>query len=233
MGWLLLSAWVMGFVGSTHCIGMCGPLAMSLPIISNNTFDRLFAALVYNLGRITTYAFYGSLIGITQTLFVPFVFQHELSIIIGVLLILFSLYFLFFQRTIAVFSNSKFYQLVTNALGQLYQKPSVKNLFLIGVLNGLLPCGLVYLALASAFATGTMAKSIFFMSFFGLGTLPAMWSMVFFANYFSPMIRTYLRKLYPFIFAITGIMLILRGMNDAHQLHDTIQTACKAVSNNK
>jgi len=200
---------------------------MSLPMVSNSTFDRLFSALVYNLGRITTYAFYGSLIGITQTLFVPFVFQHELSIIIGALLVLLSLYFLFFQKTITVFNNSRFFQLVTNALGKLYQKATIKNLFLIGVLNGLLPCGLVYLALASAFATGTFVKSILFMSFFGLGTLPAMWSMVFFANYFSPVIRTYLRKLYPFIFAITGIMLILRGMNDSHHLHDTIQTACK------
>lgn len=227
MTWLLLSAWVMGFVGSTHCIGMCGPLAMSLPIVGNSTFDRLFSALVYNLGRITTYAFYGSLIGITQTLFVPFVFQHELSIIMGILLILLSLYFIFFQKTVRVFNNNKFYQWVTKTLGVLYQKSSLQNIFLIGTLNGLLPCGLVYLALASAFATGTAFKSILFMSFFGLGTLPAMWSMVFFANYFSPMIRSYLRKVYPFIFAITGIMLIVRGMTNAHDLHDTIQTACR------
>ncbi len=216
----------MGFVGSTHCIGMCGPLAMSLPITSNRLTGRLFAALVYNLGRVSTYAFYGSLIGITQSLLVPFAFQHELSIIMGILLLLLSVYFFLFKQTIHVFNNNKFYQLVTNALGKLYQKSSFKNLYFIGVLNGLLPCGLVYLALASAFATGTVIKSILFMGFFGLGTLPAMWSMVFFANYFSPMIRTYLRKLYPFIFAITGIMLILRGMSEAHHLQDTIHTAC-------
>lgn len=226
MWWLLLSAWVMGFVGSTHCIGMCGPLAMSLPITSNRVTDRLFAALIYNLGRVSTYAFYGSLIGITQSLLVPFAFQHELSIIMGILLLLLSVYFFLFKQTIHVFNNNKFYQLVTNALGKLYQKSSLKNLFFIGILNGLLPCGLVYLALASAFATGTVLKSILFMGFFGLGTLPAMWSMVFFANYFSPIIRTYLRKLYPFIFAITGIMLILRGMSEAHHLQDTIHTAC-------
>ena len=65
------------------------------------------------------------------------------------------------------------------------------------------------------------------MSFFGLGTLPAMWSMVFFAQYFSPLIRTYLRKIYPFIFAITGIMLIMRGLSDAHDIHEGIQTACR------
>ena len=227
MTWLLFSAWVMGFVGSTHCIGMCGPLAMSLPMAGNSTFDRLFSALVYNLGRITTYAFYGSLIGITQSVLVPFVFQHELSIIMGILLILMSVYFLFFQKTIRVFNNNAFYQWVTNTLGVLYQKSSLQNIFLIGALNGLLPCGLVYLALASAFATGTVMKSILFMSFFGLGTLPAMWSMVFFANYFSPLLRGYLRKVYPFIFALTGILLIIRGMTDAHDLHDTIQTACR------
>ncbi|HQW45469.1 MAG: sulfite exporter TauE/SafE family protein [Bacteroidetes bacterium] len=227
MWWLILSAWVMGFVGSTHCIGMCGPLAMSLPMRSQQVPDRMFSALVYNLGRITTYAFYGSLIGLTQSLVLPFLFQHELSVIIGILLVLMSIYFLVFKKTITAFSNNRFYQLVTITLGKLYQKNSIQNLYFIGVLNGLLPCGLVYLALASAFATGTMYKSILFMSFFGLGTLPAMWSMVFFAQYFSPLIRTYLRKIYPFIFAITGIMLIMRGLSDAHDIHEGIQTACR------
>ncbi|MBK7588313.1 MAG: sulfite exporter TauE/SafE family protein [Bacteroidetes bacterium] len=227
MWWLILSAWVMGFVGSTHCIGMCGPLAMSLPMRSQQVLDRMFSALVYNLGRITTYAFYGSLIGLTQSLVLPFLFQHELSVIIGILLVLMSIYFLVFKKTITAFSNNRFYQLVTTTLGKLYQKNSIQNLYFIGVLNGLLPCGLVYLALASAFATGTMYKSILFMSFFGLGTLPAMWSMVFFAQYFSPLIRTYLRKIYPFIFAITGIMLIMRGLSDAHDIHEGIQTACR------
>ena len=227
MWWLILSAWVMGFVGSTHCIGMCGPLAMSLPMRSQQVPDRMFSALVYNLGRITTYAFYGSLIGLTQSLVLPFLFQHELSVIIGILLVLMSIYFLVFKKTITAFSNNRFYQLVTITLGKLYQKNSIQNLYFIGVLNGLLPCGLVYLALASAFATGSMYKSILFMSFFGLGTLPAMWSMVFFAQYFSPLIRTYLRKIYPFIFAITGIMLIMRGLSDAHDIHEGIQTACR------
>jgi hypothetical protein len=227
MWWLILSAWVMGFVGSTHCIGMCGPLAMSLPMRSQQVPDRMFSALVYNLGRITTYGFYGSLIGLTQSLVLPFLFQHELSVIIGILLVLMSIYFLVFKKTITAFSNNRFYQLVTTTLGKLYQKNSIQNLYFIGVLNGLLPCGLVYLALASAFATGSMYKSILFMSFFGLGTLPAMWSMVFFAQYFSPLIRTYLRKIYPFIFAITGIMLIMRGLSDAHDIHEGIQTACR------
>ena len=90
MWWLILSAWVMGFVGSTHCIGMCGPLAMSLPMRSQQVLDRMFSALVYNLGRITTYAFYGSLIGLTQSSVLPFLFQHELSVIIGILLVLMS-----------------------------------------------------------------------------------------------------------------------------------------------
>jgi len=141
--------------------------------------------------------------------------------------VLMSIYFLVFKKTITAFSNNRFYQLVTTTLGKLYQKNSIQNLYFIGVLNGLLPCGLVYLALASAFATGSMYKSILFMSFFGLGTLPAMWSMVFFAQYFSPLIRTYLRKIYPFIFAITGIMLIMRGLSDAHDIHEGIQTACR------
>ena len=228
MLWFILSAWVLGFLGSAHCIGMCGPLAMSLPMANSSNTEKIFKALIYNLGRICTYAMYGSLIGITQSLVKPFLFQNQLSILIGVLLIGVSMYFIFFKNKSIIFSKTnKFQQIIINALGKLYQSNSSKNIFLIGMLNGLLPCGLVYVALASAFASGTIFKSIVFMSFFGLGTLPAMWGMVIFAQYFSPLLRSYLRKVYPFVFAISGCLLIIRGLADTNSLHEMIHAACK------
>ncbi len=216
----IISAWIMGFVGSTHCIGMCGPLALSLPIHSTTIIGRMFNSLIYNLGRITTYAMYGSLLGITHQLLVPFLFQNQLSIIMGILLVLLSLYYLVFNKlNITLGTQNKFYQYISQQLGKLYQRSSIGNLYLIGLLNGLLPCGLVYLALATAFASASVSKSILFMTFFGLGTLPAMWSILFFANYITPAFRTYLRKFVPYIYAITGALLIMRGMGEHNPLH--------------
>jgi sulfite exporter TauE/SafE len=215
----IASAWIMGFIGSTHCIGMCGPLALSLPIQSQTIVGRMFNALVYNLGRITTYALYGSLLGITHQLLVPFVFQNQLSLIMGGVMILLSVYYLFFNnRLVSLGGTNRFYQAVSSRLGKLYQHSSTRNMYLIGLLNGLLPCGLVYLALATAFASASFTKSVLFMTFFGFGTLPAMWGILFFANYITPVIRQSLRKFVPFIYAITGILLILRGMGDHNPL---------------
>jgi len=136
------------------------------------------------------------------------------------LMLILSIYYLFFNnRFVGIGSNNTFYQAVSKRLGMLYQNSSTGNMYLIGVLNGLLPCGLVYLALATAFASASLAKSVLFMTFFGFGTLPAMWGILFFANYITPVIRQSLRKFVPFVYAITGILLILRGMGDHNPLH--------------
>ena len=220
MAYWILTAWVMGFVGSTHCIGMCGPLALALPVKSETVLGRLFNSLVYNLGRVTTYAFYGSLIGITHELLVPFIFQNQISMIMGVLMMLLSIYYLFFTKlNITLGSQNKFYQYISRWLGRLYQNSSTLNLYLIGLLNGLLPCGLVYLALATAFASGTFIKSVTFMTFFGLGTLPAMWGIVYIANLITPAVRSHMRRFVPYLYAIAGLVLILRGMGEHNPLH--------------
>jgi len=199
---------------------MCGPLALSLPMQSTRLVGKIFQSLVYNLGRVTTYALLGSLLGLTRELMVPFVFQNQLSLVMGGLMILLSLYFLFAGKiSIDAGTQSKFYQWVTAQLGLLYKKSSLRNLYLIGLLNGLLPCGLVYLALATAFASASVLKSSLFMAFFGLGTLPAMWSILFFSNYITPVLRSSLRRFVPYIYAITGILLVLRGLGEHNPLH--------------
>lgn len=216
----VVSAWVMGFIGSTHCIGMCGPLALSLPMQADTLIGKLFQSLTYNIGRISTYALLGSLIGLTREMIVPFVFQNQLSMLMGALMILLSAYFLFAGKiSIEAGTQHPFYRAITRTLGQLYQRPSLRNLYFIGVLNGLLPCGLVYLALATAFASVSVLKSALFMAFFGLGTLPAMWSILFFSNYITPAFRTRLRRFVPYIYAVTGMLLILRGLGEHNPLH--------------
>lgn len=105
-----------------------------------------------------------------------------------------------------------FFEKIRAALGQLFFKKNYSSLFSIGLLNGLLPCGLVYMAAAGAVATGDVVNSVLFMAFFGLGTLPVMWSVAFFGNYVSIGLRQKIRKAYPYMMALMACLLILRGL---------------------
>jgi sulfite exporter TauE/SafE len=219
MYWII-SAWLMGFIGSAHCIGMCGPLALAVPSKSDTLMSKVWSGLLYNLGRVSTYCLFGATIGISQKFLIPLVLQSHISIIMGVILILISLsYFLFKNKRIVFSRQNIFYQKVSNALGVLYKNPSSLSVVGIGFLNGLLPCGLVYAALATAFASMSFYKSILFMAFFGFGTLPIMWGVVFFANYITPAIRLKMKILSPVVYAIAGTLLIIRGCGEHDLLH--------------
>jgi sulfite exporter TauE/SafE len=220
MMYWIISAWLMGFIGSAHCIGMCGPLALAVPSKSDTLMSKVWSGLLYNLGRVSTYCLFGATIGISQKFLIPLVLQSHISIIMGVILILISLsYFLFKNKRIVFSRQNIFYQKVSNALGVLYKNPSSLSVVGIGFLNGLLPCGLVYAALATAFASMSFYKSILFMAFFGFGTLPIMWGVVFFANYITPAIRLKMKILSPVVYAIAGTLLIIRGCGEHDLLH--------------
>jgi hypothetical protein len=135
-----------------------------------------------------------------------------LSIVLGVLII----FFVILPKRFSSFNNNnsviKLLENLRRALGKLFTKDNHFSLFSIGLLNGLLPCGLVYMAAAGAIATGDILKSVVFMSFFGLGTLPIMWSIAFFGNYIGISIRQKIRTVYPYLMTIMACLLILRGM---------------------
>lgn len=223
MMYWIISAWFMGFIGSTHCIGMCGPLVLAVPSKSDTVMSKVWSGLLYNLGRVSTYVMFGATIGISQKFLIPLVMQSQVSIIMGIILILISLsYFLFKNKRVVFSTQNKFYQKVGISLAKLYNNPNNLNIFSIGLLNGLLPCGLVYAALVTAFASMSFYKSIIFMAFFGFGTLPVMWGVVFFANYITPAIRSKMKMLFPVVYAIAGVLLILRGSSEHDLLHQVI-----------
>lgn len=226
----LLSAWITGFVGSAHCVGMCGPLALSLPFNEDKPIKKIFDSLVYNIGRVTTYAVYGTVAGLLHVVMVPEKFQNLFSIIAGVVLIALG-FVTFFTSKIRYVnaSNNFFYKKIISWYGFFYSKKKLTALYILGILNGILPCGLVYLALASAFAAHSILHSTLYMVFFGLGTLPAMWGIVFLANYITPSIRMKLRKAYPFIFLISGLLLIARGIDRPFDFLPEVLMACKKI----
>lgn len=211
---VVLAALLLGFLGSFHCIGMCGPIALTLPVQHLEGFKKFTGIIIYNIGRVFTYAILGLLFGIIGMSFNLFGWQQILSIFLGSLLVLFFIASFFKQR----FFNNQFIQKHWNKyiirwLTPLFHKKNMGNLFLIGLLNGLLPCGLVYMAVAGALATGNILYSSLFMASFGLGTLPAMVTMSFAGSVFSLSMRNKIKRSVPYIVGFMGILLILRGMN--------------------
>ncbi len=213
MAGLFLVAFMIGIAGSFHCVGMCGPLALSLPLNNNSFASKFTGALVYNAGRIVTYACFGLLFGLIGQTASLFGFQQWLSIGTGILILLMiSVPKKYKMQASAVNYANGFFTKVRSQLGSLFAKKSSSSLFVIGLLNGLLPCGLVYMAVAGAIAAGDVFGSIIFMAAFGLGTLPVMWSIAFFGNYMGVSIRQQIRRAYPYMMAVMACLLIIRGM---------------------
>lgn len=209
---IMLAAFTMGLLGSFHCVGMCGPLALSLPLNNDSFWSKFSGGLLYNAGRIVTYSLFGLVFGIIGKSVALFGFQQWLSVILGVLIIVFVI----LPKRVAFLNNNnfvmKYFERLRSTLGKLFFNKNYSSLFSIGLLNGLLPCGLVYMAAAGAVATGNILNSIFFMAFFGLGTLPMMWSIAFFGNYIGVGLRQKIRKAYPYMMTLMACLLILRGM---------------------
>jgi len=210
---LFFVAFMIGIVGSFHCVGMCGPLAFALPLNNDSVIAKLTGAFLYNAGRIVTYAFFGLIFGSIGQTAALFGFQQWLSIGAGAAILLFIVipkkYKI--QSTAANYTNRGFSRL-RSALAGLFTQKNNATLFVIGLLNGLLPCGLVYMAVAGAIGSGDIASSILFMAAFGLGTLPVMWSVTFFGNYVGLKLRQKIRNVYPYMMALMACLLILRGI---------------------
>jgi len=211
---LLITALSLGFLGSFHCVGMCGPIALALPLDRSSTTRAVGGALTYNTGRILTYALLGILLGLAGKSFVIAGYQRTLSLAIGFLLLLFLIMPQQFKSSVP--SLRIFQGFVTRqkiAIGKLFQRSSLQSLFLIGLLNGLLPCGFVYLGLASALTTGEALKGAAFMAAFGAGTLPAMLTLSLAGNTISLSVRNNIRKAAPFVMGLMALLFIFRGLN--------------------
>lgn len=210
----LLAALSLGFVGSFHCIGMCGPIALALPLHNESRLKQIAGGITYNLGRIVTYGIFGLLFGLLGKGFIVAGYQQALSITLGVLLLALIL---FPQRYATKFTLTKvIYSAISkikSSLGNLLKQKSLMALFSIGFLNGFLPCGLVYLGVAGAIATGDSVNGSLFMMAFGAGTLPAMLFVSLASRFISIDFRNKARKAVPVFVVLMAMVLIMRGMN--------------------
>jgi sulfite exporter TauE/SafE len=204
----------LGFLGSFHCIGMCGPIALALPVHQYSILKKYIGILLYNLGRITTYTCLGLLFGLMGQSFFIGGLQQGVSIAIGILLLASVIlpHFSFINLPGLSFIY-KFINTVKLKLGKLFHQKGLHFLYFIGLLNGLLPCGLVYLGIAGAIATGHYVKGGQFMFFFGIGTAPIMFAATALGQFISASNRNVIRKTIPVMVTIMAVMLILRGLN--------------------
>jgi uncharacterized protein len=204
--WIAL---ILGLVSSLHCVGMCGPLAMMVPgakpVDGKHNLRSLGLPLLYNLGLF---------FGLLGRGFAWFGWQQRISVTLGIIILISVLVPGLVKHTHPV--NQAVQQImnrVRTGMSRLLFQGKPGSVYAFGLLNGLLPCGMVYMALAGAIATGEALKGAGFMFIFGLGTLPAMWSVSIFSSLIRQELRIKARKIYPAVMAVIGILLILRGLN--------------------
>jgi sulfite exporter TauE/SafE len=210
---MLYTALIFGLISSLHCIGMCGPIAMMLPADRNNPTKKATQILTYHIGRLTAYAAIGFLFGLLgKGLFLAGI-QQELSIVLGILMIL---VIAVPERIFSKYNFSKpVFRLISSvksALGRQFKKSNYSSLFSIGLLNGFLPCGLVYVALFGAIAMQSIGFGMVYMILFGLGTIPMMSSVVYLNSYLTIPFRSKIQKIIPVVGVIIGILFIFRGL---------------------
>jgi sulfite exporter TauE/SafE len=229
---MLFTALIFGIISSLHCIGMCGPIAMMLPVSHNNPTKKVIQIMLYHLGRLTTYASLGFLFGILGKGLYLAGMQQQISITVGIFMIIIAIV------PEKIFANYNFsrpvYRLISKLktnLGSQFKRKSPDALFTIGLLNGLLPCGLVYAALFGAIAMQNVGFSIMYMLLFGIGTIPLMSAVVYVSNILSIPFRNKFQKIIPLVTVVIGILFVMRGMglNIAYispsNMHLFIQTA--------
>jgi sulfite exporter TauE/SafE len=212
MEWII-AALTMGFIGSFHCIGMCGPIALALPVGHFSNSNKVAAILLYNFARVITYAAFGLLFGLIGQGFALAGFQQIMSVVIGSILLLIILFPYAWNKKIGISKWNALINKVKMKFGLLFKQRSLSSLLYIGLLNGLLPCGLVYMAIAGSVAVANALKGSMFMALFGLGTIPAMFAVTMVKDLISLNIRNKIQKAVPVFVGIMAILLILRGLN--------------------
>tara|TARA_R110002051_G_scaffold99857_1_gene170235 strand:+ start:42937 stop:43641 length:705 start_codon:yes stop_codon:yes gene_type:complete len=210
---MILSALILGLMGSLHCVGMCGPIAFMLPVDRTNNFKKFLQIFIYHFGRLLAYGLLGLVFGLLGKGLFVFGMQQKLSIAIGVLMIV---VILIPYKTFSKYNFSKpVYKIVgkvKNSLGKELQKKTPDTFLTIGFLNGFLPCGLVYMALFGAIAMGDALQGSLYMVIFGAGTIPLMTTAIYFSALLKNTAKQKIQKLIPVFVVLIGALFILRGL---------------------
>lgn len=227
---MFYSALVLGFLGSLHCFAMCGPLSLLLPNNADGKLKYFTGRLIYNFGRIFTYTLLGLLVGAFGEQIMFYVPQKIVFLTLGFLLLI---YVLLPQRTKLLLAGSTFSSSLNRFVKKGLSKFSKQKSLIIpnlafGLVNGLLPCGLVYAALSGAFLAANTGDSALYMLFFGLGTLPMMLSFGFLGSYINRHLKLKPTFIYTFSYLILGGFMLYKGYKSQNMLKSSAEeiTVC-------
>jgi len=203
----------MGLLGSFHCVGMCGAIALSIPMDLSTRLALIRDAVLYNAGRVITYALIGVLLGYFGETFFKSGYQQWIAFELGILIVI--IYFLpstlgnKFSRWLGLSYLTMF---IRKGFSWLLNRPSPTTFILIGMLNGLLPCGFVYMAGAAAILANSITGGVLHMAGFGLGTIPMMLATAVSSQFISIKVRNAIKGIRPYLAVLLATLLILRGL---------------------
>lgn len=209
-----LTAITIGLMGSLHCVGMCGPIAMAVPLNNQKTGYRMLGSFNYLFGKSLTYSLLGLFSGAFAKVIELTGFQRYMSLFTGIIILL-----IFFGQRLEGRNtgldriNFKWVSLLKQQFSKFLQEKNLMSAFLIGIINGVLPCGLVYIALAGAVGAGGWWQSMLYMFLFGITTTPFMFLLMIYKNTLSLSLRGFFTKAIPAFTLTLALLLIIRGMN--------------------
>jgi len=211
---VIISGFTLGAAGSLHCVGMCGPLSLALPTYHLSKPKKFLSLLLYQFGRIITYSLLGLIFGLAGRRIYVSGYQQGFSIILGSIVLMFAAIYFIQKHSVHLSFLDRFYLFIQKMISKLLRSGTRPSNFLImGIANGLLPCGMVYIAIAGALALTKVNDSVLFMAMFGAGTLPAMMAVAYASQMINIEVRQLFRKAVPVFITIMGVILILRGLN--------------------
>jgi sulfite exporter TauE/SafE len=206
---LFTTAFVLGLSSSFHCVGMCGPLLLAVPTRASNNYQWL-EIIIYHAARIFTYALLGILVGFAGWRLQVANLQQFFSLTIGVILLIYVFAGRFFADASWLLAFNK---MIFSFFGFAAKQKGQWGTLLLGVANGLLPCGMVYIALTGAMATAKISDAATFMLLFGVGTLPLLFVFNFYGVRLQAAVKQRIKLIAPLVIIIMGLLLILRGLN--------------------
>lgn len=203
----MVSALLIGFAGSLHCFAMCGPIMMALPHSKKKNWKPILA---YHSGRLSSYGILGLAGGMLGSGFSWAGWQQWIAIAFGMVFIFYGL-----QQWIRFDAPQlfmRFYEKIKQTVGYFYGNNRKKSMWILGILNGLLPCGLVYVALAGAVVSGHPMNGFVYMILFGVGTLPMMMGVHRIGKIKGRFQMAIANRILPVITILFGVWLLLRGL---------------------
>jgi len=207
---MIWTAFVLGFLGSFHCVGMCGPIALAVGGRGGHAF--LFNKVIYNFGRSLTYACLGFLVGSLGFTLSLAGIQQGVSVAVGILIVLFSLAYKKADGLAGLPALSRVVHGIKSRLAHHLKSGSKFAFFSTGLVNGLLPCGMVYMALLVAMGMQSPFLGASYMFFFGLGTIPMLLGLMVSGSLLPAFRRQQFQKMIPYLGILIGVLLVFRGL---------------------